>query len=96
VACKQGAALFQRKGCPVSSSLDLDALKPFGDRVGSDIGFEREVAADRDGGIGPVHRCFVQPAPDPPVRRARSQESPYWGLHARQLDGVDQPLRTAL
>ena len=50
----------------------------------------------RDGGVGAVHRRLVQPAPDPPVRRARPEERPHRCFHARHLDGVDEPLRAAM
>ena len=64
--------------------------------VGRDVGFERELAPDRDRGVGAVHRHLMQPAPDPPVRRARSEERPHRCFHARLLHSVDQPLRAAM
>ena len=91
-----GVAVLKRQWCPVASGLDRDALEPFGDPVGRDIGLEREVTPECDGGVGPVHRHLMQPAPDPPVRRTRPEKSPDRGFHARQLDSVDQPLGAAL
>ena len=37
-------AVLERQRRPVASGLDRHALKPFGDRVGGDVGFQREVA----------------------------------------------------
>ena len=92
----QGVAVVQRQRRSPAPGLDHDSLEEFGDPVGRHVGRECKVGSDRDGGVGPVHRRLVQSPPDPPVRRTGSEEGPYRRFHARQLDGVEKPLRSAV